>query len=370
MFRARTIKDKTLQAAISGSGDIVSFESAFEKPLSELILNIEPIQSGEGDPSPTNIRPISGWTGANVARTGKNLFDEEYPTISSSMKYRAIYVGNGTFTMSTTLPLNSGSANLFFLAGDVSSGASTSTNGVSLNVPRTITSIDGYVTVAYRIVNNDNQYNPVNYNTQIELGSTATAYEPYNGNTYPITWSDTAGTVYGGTLDVMRGKLIANMQFFTLLGTTGTQFDGTRMVKGGNTARNEFYTLASQSGLYPTTLTNVNDLLCSHFKTMLRASSTERMCYMGGAQFRIILPLDDPLGLDTADKMNAWLAEQYANGTPVQYCVRLLQPIEYDLDPVTIQTLLGQNNLWADTGDIAQLAVGPITGKLKFKLIQ
>jgi hypothetical protein len=31
-------------------------------------------------------------------------------------------------------------------------------------------------------------------------------------------------------------------------------------------------------------------------------------------------------------------------------CYELATPIEYDLDPVTIQTLLGQNNLWADCG--------------------
>lgn len=29
-------------------------------------VSIEPVQSGSGDPSPTNVRPISGWTGANV----------------------------------------------------------------------------------------------------------------------------------------------------------------------------------------------------------------------------------------------------------------------------------------------------------------
>jgi len=41
-------------------------------------------------------------------------------------------------------------------------------------------------------------------NVQVELGSTATAYEPYQGNTYDITFPSSAGTVYGGTLDVVN----------------------------------------------------------------------------------------------------------------------------------------------------------------------
>ena len=39
---------------------------------------------------------------------------------------------------------------------------------------------------------------------QLELGSTATTYEPYNGQTVTI---DLDGARYGGTLDVTRGKL-------------------------------------------------------------------------------------------------------------------------------------------------------------------
>lgn len=43
-------------------------------------------------------------------------------------------------------------------------------------------------------------------NIQIELGSTATAYEPYNGDTYTIALP---ATIYGGYLDVVTGQLVA-----------------------------------------------------------------------------------------------------------------------------------------------------------------
>ena len=45
------------------------------------------------------------------------------------------------------------------------------------------------------------------YNIMVELGLTATAYEPYHGNTYSVTFPAAAGTVYGGTPNVTKGTL-------------------------------------------------------------------------------------------------------------------------------------------------------------------
>ncbi|MBQ0113053.1 MAG: hypothetical protein KBT03_07985 [Bacteroidales bacterium] len=108
---------------------------------------------------------------------GKNLFDEKYENISTEISgtYKPIYVGDGTFTMSTTAPLL-GNAALFLLSGNVTSGISTGVNGVSNGVPRTVKSSDGYVTVVYRIYDT---VSPLDYNTQLEKGSVATDYEPY-----------------------------------------------------------------------------------------------------------------------------------------------------------------------------------------------
>lgn len=51
----------------TASGAIASFDDGADgMPLKSLTVNVEPVQSGSGDPSPTNVRPISGWTGANV----------------------------------------------------------------------------------------------------------------------------------------------------------------------------------------------------------------------------------------------------------------------------------------------------------------
>ena len=104
------------------------------------------------------------------------MWDEDYTDISSSIQYKAVYVGNGEFTLSTQTPIYGGAtAMLFFLAGDVSSGAS-GDNKVYEDNPKTITSINGYVTIAYRTVYN---INPQDYSTMLNLGSEAIPYEPY-----------------------------------------------------------------------------------------------------------------------------------------------------------------------------------------------
>ena len=41
----------------------------------------------------------------------------------------------------------------------------------------------------------------------MELGTTATAYEAYNGASYPIDWTNDAGELYGGYVDVVNGTL-------------------------------------------------------------------------------------------------------------------------------------------------------------------
>ena len=54
----------------TASGAITSFEDGADgMPIKALTVNIEPVQDGEGDPSPENVRPITGWTGCNIVRS-------------------------------------------------------------------------------------------------------------------------------------------------------------------------------------------------------------------------------------------------------------------------------------------------------------
>lgn len=112
-------------------------------------------------------------------KTG-NLFDENYSNIKVGVPtYRSIYVGDGTFTLSTTTAQYQDTANVFFLAGNVRSGASTQNNGIWNGNPRTVTAVDGYVTIAYRYYMVDEESDPRNNDVMLNIGSNALPYEPY-----------------------------------------------------------------------------------------------------------------------------------------------------------------------------------------------
>ena len=54
----------TLSRLLPAGGATIRARCA--NPIAALTVNIEPVQSGSGDPSPTNVRPITGWTGLHV----------------------------------------------------------------------------------------------------------------------------------------------------------------------------------------------------------------------------------------------------------------------------------------------------------------
>ena len=55
-----------LQVFHAYSGSIANFTTASATNLLKLSVAIEPVQTGSGDPSPNNVRPISGWSDVNV----------------------------------------------------------------------------------------------------------------------------------------------------------------------------------------------------------------------------------------------------------------------------------------------------------------
>lgn len=62
---------EAIQIVDTASGAVASFaDGADGVPVRGLTVQIEPIQSGTGDPSPENVRPISGRTEVTVIRTG------------------------------------------------------------------------------------------------------------------------------------------------------------------------------------------------------------------------------------------------------------------------------------------------------------
>lgn len=63
------------------SGASVDFQNGQNLPLLKCIANIEPVQSGSGTPSPSNPRPITGWTDTTITVSN----DDETETYTAAL---------------------------------------------------------------------------------------------------------------------------------------------------------------------------------------------------------------------------------------------------------------------------------------------
>ena len=279
------------------TGSISSFNDGVDLPLNSLKVSIEAVQSGSGTPSPSNIRPITGWDSVEVSDVGKNWFtfgtytgsewkgvtytvDTSTNTLSKSgtstssqgTNVAAIKVKGGTYILSATftetkavtsiyLQRKSTGANIDFIRADAPTKIMALTDG------------EYYIRLATSQGETDGSIS----NIRLELGTTATTYEPYQGKTTTIPLSSTC---YGGELDVTSGEL---------------------KVTHGNIASYNGETLPS-----------------------------------------------------------TWISsmdEYTAGGTPTtgaQVVYELATPTTIQVQPTAIRTLEGVNNLWADCGDVIE----------------
>ena len=76
---------------------------ALAKPMRAASFAISPVQSGSGDPSPSNVRPITGWTGCTAWVSGGNIF--KYPFVDTTKTDKGITftdLGDGQIKVSGT----------------------------------------------------------------------------------------------------------------------------------------------------------------------------------------------------------------------------------------------------------------------------
>ena len=79
----------------TASGAIASFnDGADDMPVRGLFVAIEPVQAGSGDPSPDNVRPITGWTGAEISHSGADTSSPETYNITFPAEAGTVYGGS------------------------------------------------------------------------------------------------------------------------------------------------------------------------------------------------------------------------------------------------------------------------------------
>ena len=74
MFLKQTSGSAPVEA--TATGNPLAFLTDIARPLKSLLIPFTPKQSGTGDPSPSNIRPILPWNGLTVFGGGKNMLDD------------------------------------------------------------------------------------------------------------------------------------------------------------------------------------------------------------------------------------------------------------------------------------------------------
>lgn len=57
----------------TATGNPATFSTNLIQPLQAFEIPFMPVQSGSGDPSPDNVRPISGWPGVTVTANGQTI---------------------------------------------------------------------------------------------------------------------------------------------------------------------------------------------------------------------------------------------------------------------------------------------------------
>ena len=165
-----------------------------------------------------NICPISGRTEVNVTRTGKNLLD--WKTVWADYLSDGVLV-NPLATVRYTIPSVFIGKQLTFSA-KIKANTTTSNCRVICNVNGTqtngnlINNITDFETSSVTFTpqtESDCIYvassgvNGTYKELQLEISSTATEYEPYEGDTFN---TELGRTVYGGTLDLTTGVLTVN----------------------------------------------------------------------------------------------------------------------------------------------------------------
>ena len=348
---------RNLTDMVEKSGNSVQAELVGGLPFDRVETMLAPIQSGSGDPSPNNIRTISGWTGAKLTRCGKNLIGGFAGKTQNGLTFTINADGsvsvNGTSTAQTELsaPIYLPAGN-YYLSGCPAGGTSSNVSGgyaqycyINGSAYKFDAGSGIHLNIAYAqeiyvniVIRGGTTINKTFY-PQIETGYVKTDYEPYTGDTYS---ADFGQTVYGGTLDWNTGVMTVDRVIKDLTGTESIVINNSQYFKAPR-----FEIEMVVPGIITTQAENLN-MICSHYKVAANPVNANdvnhSICgWMGGGKVYL---RDD--AYSTVDEYKAYLAAQYSAGTPVQIAYKLATPTTIQLTPQEIKQLQGVNTLYGD----------------------
>lgn len=367
---------------ISETGNPLQCHPVAAYPLG-VTASWEPTQDGSGEPSPDNIRPISGRETVSVERCGGNVIEflrtnDSHESVKIAVDAEKNITLNGALTRGANIII--GMCRLHWVAGKTYTMYVKKVGGSA-----SLGSGDG-ITFAYSLFTQDyNRYfrgdtrstnlnayiasdaalaetelvfmlqcwraNTVfnNFKFQIEVvpGTTApTTYTPYTGQTAALTLPR---TIYGGTVDAVTGDGQETWKPVTLDGTENWEAQQTSIPgKFGFTLEMPGIATPEGPGIK-------GDIVCNQYPAVT-ANDTYR-CKNGisveaqkNYYFRIY---NDTHAGETADEWKSYLAAQYAAGTPVQIAYKMATPEPFTATGAQpIPALSGVNTVLTDADSV------------------
>lgn len=312
--------------AFEESGAIVTCEPVEGYPL-DVVTRIEPVQAGSGIPSPNNVRPITGWTGAKLWRGGKNMLPFPYTHEDADTKEwsdngvtRTIN-DDGSITMKGTATALTYKPRLTTLQ-----------KGLTGVVWNQNTYYDGGNGIMHVLLPKGTTVDTTIY-PQLEYGSVATEYEPYRGEFFQV---DFGQAVYGGSFNWKTGVL-------TVDAVCGVIARNTIRVGDGDTY---YYSITGDSGLPKPT--GNGDPRYRRFCNCFEPEYTVANYPEFDGKIAIFDNTIIRFKFDstwTQEQVDAWLD---ANEIVICYPI---EPVTVQLTPREVLALSGKNTLYSDTGD-------------------
>ena len=199
-----------IESTQTTSGNPITLTDAAPINAESLVVELEPKQEGSGDPSPTNIRPITGYTECEVEDVGKNLFDIDSLIAGNIDNNGYDYAdGHATYRRTPYIRLKAGNyvikrigntsewwkGYLYNSQNDhdgIGFVFNTNTDSVSTFTAQT----DCWLRIAF-------DYTPTTADQiQLESGSQPTTFVPYSSTSASIQFGQ---TVYGGKSNFTEG---------------------------------------------------------------------------------------------------------------------------------------------------------------------
>lgn len=288
-----------------------------------------------------NIRPIKGRDSVAVERCGENLLNIKpvneivgRPTIKNDNGWLQVdgELQGGNLLLATGYVLRPGTYCAYLFGGD-----SMQDNGVFWIYGNVQALMEPKHRKAILTVKNTSKVNvylhanrPFTLTTKFAVaivsGSTApTTYTPYIGQTNTLTLPE---TVYGGEVDAVSGEGQETRKTLTLDGTIN------KFTQAG-----VFWNLPKKSTYG---ILDSYDTDCSHFP-----SGT----FGGNQKLEFLFTTTQLMSkyFQDANSLNAYLAAQYAAGTPVQVCYKLAEPVPFTATGAKpLPALAGVNTVLTD----------------------